>query len=62
MRMNWKFNTDEWLKIKRGNRKKTILVVDDEPSVITLYTHILREAHYEVATATTGATGGRTTL
>jgi PAS domain S-box-containing protein len=34
-----------------------ILVVHDEPSILGLYTHILRTANYEVWTATTGAEG-----
>ncbi len=39
------------------NRATRILVVDDEPSVLELFSHILRESNYEVWTATTGRGG-----
>jgi PAS domain S-box-containing protein len=39
------------------NPATRILVVDDEPSILSLYTHILATAHYEVGTASTGAEG-----
>ncbi len=40
--------------MKTGPR---ILVVDDEPSLISLYALVLRQANYAVCTATTGAEG-----
>jgi two-component system cell cycle sensor histidine kinase/response regulator CckA len=52
--MNWKFNTDEWLKIKRGNRKRTILVVDDEGFLVDILFEILDSHGYSVLTATSG--------
>jgi two-component system, cell cycle sensor histidine kinase and response regulator CckA len=55
MRMNWKFNTDEWLKIKRGNRKRTILVVDDEGFLVDILFEVLDSHGYSVLTATSGA-------
>lgn len=54
MRMNWKFNTDEWLKIKRGNRKRTILVVDDEGFLVDILFEVLDSHGYSVLTATSG--------
>lgn len=41
------------------NRATRILVVDDEPAVLELYAHILRNADFEVWTATTGRAGLR---
>jgi len=41
------------------NRAIRILVVDDEPTVLDLFSHILRESKYEVWTATTGRGGLR---
>ena len=41
------------------NRATRILVVDDEPTVLELFSHILRESNYEVWTATTGRGGLR---
>src|SRR5262245_45009160 len=41
------------------NRATRILVVDDEPTVLDLFSHILRESNYEVWTATTGRGGLR---
>jgi PAS domain S-box-containing protein len=41
------------------NRATRILVVDDEPTVLELYAHLLRDANYEVWTATTGRAGLR---
>jgi two-component system cell cycle sensor histidine kinase/response regulator CckA len=55
MRMNWKFNTDEWLKIKKGNRKRTILVVDDEGFLVDILFEVLDSHGYSVLTATSGA-------
>jgi len=52
--MNWKFNTDEWLRIKRGNRKKTILVVDDEGFLVDILFEVLDSQGYSVLTATSG--------
>jgi two-component system cell cycle sensor histidine kinase/response regulator CckA len=54
MRMNWRMNTDEWLRIKRGNRKKTILVVDDEGFLVDIIFEILDSHGYHVLTATSG--------
>jgi two-component system, cell cycle sensor histidine kinase and response regulator CckA len=54
MRMNWRMNTDEWLRIKRGNRKKTILVVDDEGFLVDILFEILDSHGYHVLTATSG--------
>lgn len=51
---NWKFNTEEWLKIKRGNRKRTILVVDDEGFLVDILFEILDSHGYSVLTATSG--------
>ena len=52
--MNWRMNTDEWLRIKRGNRKKTILVVDDEGFLVDIIFEILDSHGYHVLTATSG--------
>ena len=41
------------------NRATRILVVDDEPTVLDLFSHILRDSNYEVWTATTGRGGLR---
>ena len=54
MPMNWRMNTDEWLRIKRGNRKKTILVVDDEGFLVDIIFEILDSHGYHVLTATSG--------
>jgi len=54
LRMNWKLNTDEWLRIKRGNRKKTILVVDDEGFLVDILFEVLDSHGYSVLTATSG--------
>jgi len=54
MRMNWKFNTDEWLRIKKGNRKRTILVVDDEGFLVDILFEVLDSHGYSVLTATSG--------
>jgi two-component system, cell cycle sensor histidine kinase and response regulator CckA len=52
--MNWKLNTDEWLKLKRANRKKTILVVDDEGFLVDILYEVLVSNGYSVMTATSG--------
>ena len=52
--MNWKFNTDEWRKIKKGNRKRTILVVDDEGFLVDILFEVLDSHGYSVLTATSG--------
>src|SRR5437667_5525646 len=52
--MNWRINTDEWLRIKRGNRKKTILVVDDEGFLVDVLFEVLDSHGYSVLTATSG--------
>src|SRR5688572_9078774 len=52
--MRWRFNTDEWLKIKRAHRKKSILVVDDEGFLVDILFEILDAEGYSVSTATSG--------
>jgi len=47
-------NTDEWLRTKRANRKKTILVVDDEGFLVDILFEILDSHGYSVLTATSG--------
>ena len=54
MRMNWKLKTGEWVRIKKGNRKKTILVVDDEGFLVDILFEILDSHGYSVLTATSG--------
>ena len=54
MRMNWRFTTGEWLRIKKENRKKTILVVDDEGFLVDIIFEILDSHGYSVLTATSG--------
>lgn len=54
MRMNWRYKTGEWIRIKKGNRKKTILVVDDEGFLVDILFEILDSHGYSVLTATSG--------
>ena len=54
MARNWRFNTDEWLRIKKGNRRKTILVVDDEGFLVDILFEVLDSNGYTVLTATSG--------
>ena len=50
--MNWRMNTADWLKLKKANRKKTILVVDDEGFLVDILFEILVSHGYSVFTAT----------
>jgi two-component system, cell cycle sensor histidine kinase and response regulator CckA len=52
--MNWRMNTGDWLKQKKANRKKTILVVDDEGFLVDVIFEILDSHGYSVLTATSG--------
>jgi two-component system cell cycle sensor histidine kinase/response regulator CckA len=52
--MNWRMNTGDWLKTKKANRKKTILVVDDEGFLVDVIFEILNTHGYSVLTATSG--------
>ncbi|HEY4490420.1 MAG TPA: response regulator [Acidobacteriota bacterium] len=52
--MNWRINTDEWLRNKKMNRKKTILVVDDEGFLVDVLFEVLDSNGYSVLTATSG--------
>ena len=54
MGRNWRFNTDEWLRVKKGNRRKTILVVDDEGFLVDILFEVLDSDGYTVLTATSG--------
>ena len=54
MRMNWRMNTEEWIRTKRGNRKKRILVVDDEGFLVDIIFEILDSHGFHVLTATSG--------
>jgi two-component system, cell cycle sensor histidine kinase and response regulator CckA len=47
-------NTGEWLKTRKANRKKTILVVDDEGFLVDVIFEILDSHGYSVLTATSG--------
>ncbi|MGA2714316.1 MAG: response regulator [Bryobacteraceae bacterium] len=43
--------------MEQAPRKKTILVVDDEPKVLSVVSGVLKDSEYQILTATTGSTG-----
>ncbi len=47
-------NTGDWLKQKKANRSKTILVVDDEGFLVDVLYEVLSSHGYSVSTATSG--------
>jgi DNA-binding NtrC family response regulator len=44
-------------RLKQTSRKKTILVVDDEPRILSVVSEVLSEPEYNILTASTGSMG-----